>query len=497
MNERYTRREVVKLTTGLIAATAFPQLAYGKKKKCKGPKDPSQRVIVIGAGMAGLTAAKYLSNSGFDTIVLDGKDYIGGRTHTIDLSGATVDLGAAWIHGPRNHPAAMLAKKSGISYDSHDFLNTYEPFYSKFIDNFLTSDAIKTYLAYANDFNQEVSNIVTALGPQAKARDVIEIYLDSQELTGLDRDHAQLFIELDLTDYAAPIDQFSFYSELMREGNFGVSKGDDQILDGGYKSIIDLLAENLDIRLESNVHRIEYDQAGVHVHTQNEVFQGTHVIVTIPLGVLKTGNIEFSPVLPDSKLNAIDRLDMGNLEKVIFVYNQKFWDTPLDGAWGYGSGLDLAYSQFIDITQFAGKPTIACLYYGQSARTIPNLKTDQEIIAEALSLLSKFIGESAIQPIDTYVTRWVNDPFTLGSYSYLPVGSSQEDHVELAQPVGERILFAGEATHETANGTVNGAMLTGIREAMRLGACPNAITGLNKFARKTKKRIRKSQRKRK
>ena len=261
------------------------------------------------------------------------------------------------------------------------------------------------------------------------------------------------------------------------EESFG---GGDHVPDGGYSRLIHHLAEGLDIRLSNPVSRVEYDDSGVTIQTKGgTVYSGSHVIVTVPLGVLKSGHFEFNPPLPKAKRTAIQRLDMGNLEKVILRFDALFWTAFQDQAAMF---LDKSepgrFPFFVDMTRFAGAPTLVCLYGGGSSRRTQDRAQDEEIVAAAIEALSEILGGPVPTPSATHVTRWRSDPFSRGSYSFIPVGASPEDMHELARPVADRVLFAGEATYFDHYGTVHGAILSGVREAERFGAKKNSIPGL-------------------
>ncbi len=231
------------------------------------------------------------------------------------------------------------------------------------------------------------------------------------------------------------------------------------------------LREGLDIRTSSPVSAITLAADGVTVVADGQALEGSHAIVTVPLGVLQADAITFDPPLPAAKQAAIQRLEMGNLEKVVFVFDQ-LPTLPFAGdAMGYaaGVGAERAWSAFYDFSKETGVPTVACLYDGGFARKVQSERTDEQIAAGALAALKEVVPEVG-SPTATKVTRWHTDPYARGSYSFMPVGSSPDDMDALAEPVGGRLLFAGEATYKTAYQTVHGALLSGLREAARVKA---------------------------
>ena len=127
------------------------------------------------------------------------------------------------------------------------------------------------------------------------------------------------------------------------------------------------------------------------------------------------------------------------------------------------------------MTRFAGAPTLLFLYGGRFSRDTQENKTDDDIVASALGVLETIHGNPIPTPTETRVTRWTTDPYSLGSYSFIPAGASPDDMRQLAEPVAGRVLFAGEATYFEYHATVHGAMMSGMREATRLGTDPNTL----------------------
>lgn len=429
------------------------------------PDDTPRPVIVVGAGVAGLSAARALQRGGFDVLLLEARDRIGGRTWTRELAGAPVEMGAMYIHGTEGNPVAELSAELGLSYDPRPW--GLGPAYDAGMRARIDAQAMRfMYTLFA--FENELEALAEELPAEASLADAIERHLDQEGLAGEERRHAgfalyQLLVEL--FDGGPParvaLRHYDEYQEL---------EGGDQLLEGGYVTLVDALAEGLDIRLEQPVVRIAHGARGVTVTTSTGTYRGSHAIVTVPLGVLQSDAIEFEPPLSPAKRAALSRLDMGNLEKVILRFEEPFWRT--------GSGVaNLCYvgarpgefPVFLDFTEHAGAPTLVCLYGGQSARDTLASMADDEIEARVLAVLGEVLAREIPAPLAVAVTRWRDDPFARGSYSYLPVGASPDDMRAVGAPEGETLLFAGEATVPEYYGTVHAALLSGLREARRIG----------------------------
>jgi polyamine oxidase len=174
--------------------------------------------------------------------------------------------------------------------------------------------------------------------------------------------------------------------------------------------------------------------------------------------VLKAGTIAFDPPLPEKKQQAIDRLGFGLLDKVVLKFDQPFWpDNDVIGLVGGGEPV----SMLINGETFADAPLLVGLRGGRDAREREAL-SDEEAVAQVVTALN------APNPTGALVTRWAADPYARGSYSFVAVGSSPDDMKALAEPVNDRLAFAGEATVPEFFGTVHGAYQSGVREAERI-----------------------------
>jgi monoamine oxidase len=457
-------------------ALTFSLLLPGGCNSTTAPPEPVARpVIVIGAGVAGLAAARALHDAGLDVVVLEARDRIGGRAYTRDVGSAPVDAGAMYVHGVVENPLAALCDALGIAYvpRSSGLIPVFDA-----ASGGLVEGGFVQLMTATRDFENRIETLAAALPADASMRDGIEAFLgEADELSEDQRRFAsfalnQLLIEI---YESGPPDTMSLRAYV--ESPYEEFAGGNHVLPGGYVQVVDSLAQGLEIRLNEPVSRIAYDDAGVTVTTPSGDLHGSHTIVTVSLGVLKAGNIVFDPPLPASKSAAIERLDMGNLEKVILRFDEPFWREH-GATFFYIAETPGEFPCFTDWIDAAGAPTLVCLYGGRSARDVLDKWEDEEIAARSVQALREIFGADVPDPIATHVTRWRDDPWTLGSYSYLPIGSSSEDMRELGRPVGERLLFAGEATEPLLYATVHGALVSGLREARRIAGATTALPGV-------------------
>lgn len=443
---------------------------------CVGVGKP-ERVIVVGAGIAGLTAAKALDNAGIEVVVLEARERIGGRLHTQDIAGATVDLGGAWIHGNIDNPLSAMANAEGLEYRPHDLEAGVVVLDQR--QGVLKADTLEKAETAADAF---IDNLPALRGDRdVSMNEAVSHYFSLQNLEGIVGRVARFFVLSGMveTEYSGPADlqSLKWFNE---EQAFA---GGDHVLSGGYGRLIERLAQGLDIRTRETVTTVEYNADGVSVKTQNETYVASHVIVTVPLGVLKAKKIRFQPELPIRKQQAIERLDMGNLEKVVLRFERAFWRDKADlrgVVWigEEGGKLNGEFPDIVDMTDFAGQPTLVALYGGRFSRQVQQQWSDDQIVTRVTQILSQALKAEIPTPIATHVTHWTLDPLAGGSYSYLPVGASFDDMRALAAPVSGRVLFAGEATEPDYYQTAHGALMSGLREARRLGVKESGIPGL-------------------
>lgn len=426
------------------------------------------QILVIGAGMAGIAAARTLHDAGCSVAVLEARDRIGGRTHTDSSLGVDIDLGAAWIHGPTANPLVPLARQHGVGWGFTDFFNVHGGGVMAFhadgapIDEAAYTEGIQYFpAAYAHLHN---SLLTDPPGDEVRSMAaLLDRGLPGQEsLTG---DAAAGFyytsrVRIRYED-AADLDQVDWR---IGRGYVKLPGGDLLVHDGGFGRLVRGLAAGLNIRTGVVVERIAYGDDGVTVSTGQGDFQAERVIVTVPLGVLKAGVIDFSPGLPPEKQAAIERIGFGHYEKLALRFPRIFWPTG-PHRFNYLSDADPPlFMAWLNNAHYTGEPVLVAYHAAGLARHI-NPWPDERLIAGALEALRRMFGPDVPDPLSYVRSAWEADPFSRGSYSFSQLGMTPDDRTALAAPVGDRLYFAGEATHPHYWATVHGAYETGVRAA--------------------------------
>lgn len=447
------RRDFLKTASGLY-------LAGGASWARAAQTRADEKIVVIGAGMAGLAAAGALRERGFDVLVVEARDRIGGRINTDRSLGCAVDLGASWIHGIKGNPLTELARAAGS-----DLQRTRYDRVLPFDDDGTRLDA---GLVLRSELRMEASVAAAVRQAQEKGgRDVsLKTALDETaagaDLSPRERRAFNLLLATEEIDSAARIDQLSTRDD-DRYRSYG---GGDWLVVDGYQKIARRLAADLDIRTGVAVMKVDHSGPRIKLETNQGQLEADRVIVAVPLGILKADKIAFSPGLPDAKQAAIDRVGMGVFNKVALRFDKPFWPAEPHFIM-YAAEQRGAYPTFVNLLPYAGQPVLVCLVPPSFEDALEDLSAD-EAQRGALAVLRTMFGNDVPEPAGVLQTRWKSDPWALGSYSFDQVGIQPADRDQLAAPVDDRLFFAGEATSAQRYATVHGAYLSGLRAVEEL-----------------------------
>lgn len=415
-------------------------------------------VIVVGAGAAGLAAARALSNEDYDVIVLEARNRIGGRVWTDRTWADTaLDMGASWIHGSRDNPLSSLVRQFKLKTAITDYDNLWLYDTSGSLVNDDAQDRIDTRLddlldeldELRDDFDEEDRDDISL----QQAVDSILARRDFSE-----RARRELNYAINATiehEYGTDIANLSFY--YWDDGE--EFDGGDLLLPNGFDQVMQGLAAGMDIRLEHVVEHIAYTRYNVTVTTNQGVLTAERVIVTVPLGVLQKGKITFSPPLPRKKQAAMHRLGMGMLNKVYLRFPEVFWEREPD-LLGYISERKGEWSEWLNMYKYLGKPILLGFNAGVYGQQLEQL-SDTQVVDGAMDVLRRIYGTSIPNPEAWLISRWGTDSYAYGSYSYLRPHATPDDYDLLAAPVELTLFFAGEATSRDYAATVHGALLSG------------------------------------
>jgi monoamine oxidase len=419
-----------------------------------------ESVVVIGAGMAGLAAAASLQTQGFKVLVLEARQRIGGRMKTDRSLGCPVDLGASWVHGVDGNPLVELAKQSGakLARTHYTRMAAFDRDGTKLDTNVVSAEHLRllSWMSRARKEGRDAA-VPTSLNTS------IERAVAATKWPPVDRRAFDLVWALE------EISEGARFAELSARGSgdYHELTGGDHLVVSGYDTLARHLARGLEIRKGIAVDAINSQGPQVRIETRSGTLPADRVVVTVPLGVLQAGRIQFTPALPAGKQAAIQRVGMGLINKIALRFEQPFWprEAPVLTYAGQPRG---KYPLFVNLAHFAGQPLLVCLVPPSFENALENL-TPAAAQAGLLEVLRTMFGSKVPAPTAVLQTRWKSDPWSLGSYSFDKLGAVATDRDALAAPIDGRLFFAGEATHRTMFSTVHGAYLSGLRAAAEIG----------------------------
>ncbi|KAH6788679.1 polyamine oxidase 2 [Perilla frutescens var. frutescens] len=428
----------------------------------------SPSVIVIGAGMAGITAARALHDASFQVTLLESRNRIGGRVHTDYSFGFPIDLGASWLHGVcKENPLASVIGRLGL------------PLYRTSGDNSVLYDHdLESYALYDMDGSQVPQDLVSKVGQtfeiilketdvvrQEFSEDIsiqraISIVFERRpelRLEGLDHKVLQWYLCRMEGWFAADADTISVRGWDQEE----LLPGGHGLMVRGYLPVINTLAKGLDIRLGHRVTKIVRRHTGVKITVEDgRTFLADAAVIAVPLGVLKSNRIQFEPRLPEWKEEAINDIGVGLENKIVLHFDNVFW--PNVEFLGVVAETSYECSYFLNLHKATGHRVLVYMPSGQLARDIEK-KSDEAAAKFAFTQLKRILP-NASEPIQYLVSHWGTDISSLGSYSYDTVGKSHDLYERLRIPV-DNLFFAGEATSIDYPGSVHGAYSTGLMAA--------------------------------
>lgn len=408
----------------------------------------TRRVIVVGAGVAGLAAARELADAGLQVVLLEATDEPGGRVRTDRSLGVPFDLGASWIHGTEANPVTELAEASGA------------------VGVVLDDESVAAYRAdgrpwsdadYAEAWGR-VGELLSEVTEQGRPGASVARTLDRVAPGWGDDPLVQILLANFVTFDNGDLDQLS--SELLDEGEeFG---GPELFMVEGYDLVVDHLATGLDIRLGHPVDRIHATDGGIEVTSGSRRFAADSAVVTLPLGVLQAGAVTFDPPLPDAKLDAIASVGFSAVAKYLFTWPRPFWDDT-DLILVSAQPPDI-FTMFVNLERHRpGSNALMTFAFADEARAADE-RPDEELTGLVTERLRAVYGPEVPPPSAMRRSRWVSDPFTRGAYTFMSVHTRPEHFDTLASAAG-RVHFAGEHTHRHYFSTVHGAYLSGLRAA--------------------------------
>lgn len=402
-------------------------------------------VAVIGAGAAGLAAARMLSGAGKRVCIFEGRPRIGGRVHTLRFNDLPlpIELGAEFIHGESSTTFNIVDAAALIACELPD-------------DHWWSRDGKRERIA---DFWGSIDKVRAKIGPLK--RDVsFADFLRRQKLPPRLRELAWTFVE---GYHASHADRISARVLRRADQEQEDPRGNKQFrLAAGQDALMDWLRAGLDpdrteLRLSNPVSHIGWSKGAV---TIDEKTRAKAAVITIPIGVWKANVIAFDPALPE-KEKAVAQIEAGHVVKIAFRFRERWWD-------------EINFLHTTDRfmpTWWTTAPVRSAIltgWAGGHAADAMLAEGEEAMIDRALEAMSNAfdVPRKKLDAllVGTFTHDWQKDPFSRCAYSYAAVGG-ENAHAELARPVRQTLFFAGEATSGDQTGTVAGAIESGFRAA--------------------------------
>jgi monoamine oxidase len=422
-------------------------------------------VIVLGAGIAGLTAARRLAVSGLRVRVVEARNRVGGRIFSRNTGEEIVELGAEFVHGK---PPVLweLIEEAG--------LETYE------LDGKHFCWEQKALHECGEDFGRDFEWL-EALKHWDREDCSFAEYLEIAHVPQASRKRLIGYVE----GFNAADHRIIGVAALAKQQAIEDATEGDRLFHvrGGYSQLPEFLARQIEqlggvIRLNTCAQTVRWQQGTVEVDClrdgEREVCRAAAVVIALPLGVLQSSGLQISPA-PEQAANAMSQIRVGHARRMVLLFRKKFWAHPRSGK---DSLKELSFlhsptgvfpvwwTKFPEdsrsLVAWTGGPRADAL----AGRSPENL--EHEAVAELAEIFALDQNVLRALLLQTESHDWQQDPFALGSYSYLPAGALHAPE-SLAMPVEKTLFFAGEHTDTTGNwGTVHGAMESGLRAANQI-----------------------------
>lgn len=411
-------------------------------------------VIIIGAGAAGLTAARNLMYNNKNVLVLEGRNRIGGRIHDIKTKEmGEIHLGASWLH----HKGKYQILEDILNYYNVKYLNN---------DSLESNESMGIYTEKNGKLNEKDNKLFSKIlanmpknikkygkkNPDYTVTNVVELISKKYNY-----DKA-LINSLIVRSF----EHCSMNADIMPALEFDGWEPNGKFIKDGFGKMIQQLSDGIQIKLNSKVNSIIQKDNYVMIKTNKKTYYSKYVISTLPTGVLQSKQVKFTPKLPINKIQALNNLFSGSHEKIFLKFPHVFWDKDMD-VFQYSTNKNRgACTQWYNILLKAENKNILYTNISGPNRNYAK-KTDNQLKKICMDVLKKIFGENIPQPEAIYVTRWSQDKFTLGGpYAHPNKNGKMEDLSIIGCPFG-RIHFGGVDTSKNETETVEAAMLSGLR----------------------------------
>lgn len=468
------RKFLRQLGYSVPAAFALPTLLASCKKSGSDDDDgitpvnkfKDYTVIVIGAGAAGLYAGWYLQERGFNVQVLEASDRVGGRVRQLSgFADFDIELGAEEIHGNNSEWYRIVTEQVKAKLNEVDTEDYY--FFKQDVmdqnEPALKSESISNQYQEFTKTLQFIDNAYLYSGPDVTVENVFSTSGISWNMFGVA--NGLLGNEYGTSNNRLSMKGVAEEDNLWSAGDESYALKDKTLLSVLETKFAAVLPK---VKLNTQAKKIDYSGDKITVTDQNNVtYQADRVIITVPLTVLRDGDISFTPSLPSTKIDSFDNIGMGGGMKANFKFSTPFWE----GLTSEQLGSVIGYNEVPEIWATSvgrgNTPILTAFIMGEKAEQFSSMNPSDArgfLLGHLDNIFGNNIASQSLLQDGFYLMDWSKQPFIRGAYSYPMVGGGLIFRKELASDIDGRLFFAGEATHYTGHsGTVHGAIETGIR----------------------------------
>mmetsp|Transcript_33033 Transcript_33033/g.37501 ORF Transcript_33033/g.37501 Transcript_33033/m.37501 type:complete len:438 (-) Transcript_33033:413-1726(-) len=407
-------------------------------------------VLIIGGGVSGLAAAKYLADNGISHCVLEGSGRLGGRMFSVPFAGVQVDIGITTIDGGLGNPFYDLAVREGLKL--HKMSDDSDKDVVLFHCGALASQSPSEEVLAESDY--WVEEFLGYVGKEAenawtdqKMGTFLKKFEEKKQFTTLQKAYFEyaMFTEFE-SEYGASIDDMSMWNL----GDPSEWNSDQYIIEQGFGALVPAMARGVNYLLNKDVYQIDHSSEGVQVKTKDgDVFSAYKVILAVPMGVLKQNLIQITPKLPSKKKEAIQMFETTADITIYLEFPDLFWDPKC--SWIGCISDDREDSLiFVNLVEVFNKPVLMVEMHPKKAERVMEW-TDTQIVTMLTNAL-RLRYPSCPDPTTYMIPKLATDPFFYGSGTYITKAeTTSHPAYQFSEAVDGRLFFSGDAAAEANN----------------------------------------------